>query len=39
MPIEERGLLDYDTFINRRYYRTVFVIREDIDNMPTNAIR
>lgn len=39
VPIEERGLLDYNTFTNRRYYRTVLAMREDIDNLPTNAVR
>lgn len=39
VPTEERRLLDYNIFTNRRYYRTVLAIREDIDNLPTNAVR
>lgn len=39
MPTEERRSLNYNTFTNRRYYSTVLVIREDIDDLSTNAAR
>lgn len=39
IPTEEYRSLDYNTFTNRRYYSTVLVIREDIDDLSTNATR